>query len=160
MLAMKSLLWALLFINIHCMSVQKKGGPEGILHQIEQLEKGSTDFATLRAAHADAKGAADFQFSVSDPDCLAEVTFVKEGSGTRVSSITFAFEKPTSLPALTAVFGKFRPSPPTPAGKWSAIAIHDTDNAQQSYAIIAEGRQKLTPTTAISKVTVRIDYAD
>jgi hypothetical protein len=140
------------------MSVQKKGDVEGILHQIAQLESGATDFAAVRASHPNAKGSGEFQFSVTDSDCLAEVTYVKEGSGARISQITLAFEKSTSLPALTEAFGKFRPSPPTPAGKWATIAIHDTGNEKQSYAIVAEARQKITPATAISKVTIRIDY--
>jgi hypothetical protein len=142
------------------MSAQKKGAVECILHYIAQLESGTTDFATVRATFPDAKGAADFQFSIQDADGNAEVTFVKEGKGTRISSMTFALEKPTTVPALTPTFGKFRPSPPTPSGKWNAIAQYATESSQQSYGIIAEARQKITPATQISKVTVRIDYED
>lgn len=157
---MRFLLLALMFCNIHCMSVQKKGAVACIVDQIEQLESGSSLFSKQREAHATATDVADFQFTFNDEDCKAKITYVKEGSGERVSSISVALEVATSVPALSETFGKFKAMPPTPAGKWSTIARYSTESKTQSYAIIAESRQKITDKSPISKVTIRVDYED
>lgn len=157
---MRFLLLALLISNIHCMSVQKKGAASCVQQQIDRLEQGSTDFAKQREALGMAIEGAEKQFVIEDEDCKAKITFVKERDGSRVELVYVALDVPTNVPVLAEVFGRFKPSPPTPAGKWSTIARVESGNGKQSYAIIADARQKITDKTLVSKVTIRIDYED
>ncbi len=157
---MRFLLWALMICNIQFMSVQKKGATACILDQIQLLESGSTLYAKQREAHGAPAEGTDSQFTVSDDDCKAKITYLKEVNGDRVTTVSVTLEIATSVPALTVAFGKFKALPPTPSGKWSTIARHETGNAAQSYAVIAESRQKITDKSAITKVTIRVDYED
>jgi hypothetical protein len=158
---MKLLLWTLLLCNLHCMSVQKKNAPACIMEQIEGLDKGSINFSEVRAAQGVAAEGAETQFSVNETgDFKVKMTFTKETDGDRIAGIFFVFERPTTLPVLTAVFGRFKSAPPTPSGKWSAIARYETGNAGQTYAVIAEAREKIALKTAITKVAIRIDYEE
>jgi hypothetical protein len=159
-MAMRILLLALMVCNIHCMSVQKKGSIACIQDQITRLEQASTDYNKQRTAHGIAPEGTDAQFVVTDEDCKAKITYMKESDGPRVEMISITLEVPTSVAALTEAFGKFKPLPPTPAGKWATIARHETGNAAQTYAIIGESRQKITDKTLISRVAIRIDYED
>ncbi len=158
---MKFCLWVLLSLLTTAMAADKDAAVACITHQIERMEHGTTDFAELRASYTVAIVDTATQFSVAmlEP-CAAQVTYTREGRRGRVSGIYMTLESPTSLAALRRVWGDFSALPPTPAGKFSAIALYDTGNPEQTYAIIAEARSAITESSLIDRVSIRVDYAD
>lgn len=158
---MKMLRWILLPFLLIAMAADRDAGVACIAHQIERMDHGTTDFAELRESYGVAIVDTATQFSVAGPEpCAAQVTYTREGRRGRVSGIYMTLESPTSLAALQRAWGSFNLLPPTPAGKFSALAICDTGNAEQTYAIIAESRSPITDRSQIDKVAIRVDYTD
>jgi hypothetical protein len=158
---MRWLIWSLLLFNPQCMSVNNEAAAACILHQIQQFESQGTDFAALRAAKGAETEPESNQFTFTDLGaCKGAAIVTRDDESGLVSGVHYTFEEPTTLPALTVVFGEFKHYPPSPSKKWSAIARMDIEGSAKSYAIIAESNAAITDESQILKVAIRIDYED